>query len=257
MAWDMHEKMHLGPTTEGVAMSSYAKPLFSAAILVMGLSVTGANAGILVSGTNAVGVLGQTVNPTYTIDTSNSPGIDVTQISGWDFELNWEAAALEFKPDASSITVNGIDRSLTDFLAYLEALDTDLYSFEDVTKNLDQASGFYRFSWLDMSFDTAKLLDIGSSTSSILFTAAFEIESGAVIGTQYNITFGADPNQSKLVSVDSQSTFNEAPYESASPAMSVTRRSPTPAPEPGMLGLLLGGMLAYLGAVRLRRSGRG
>ena len=234
-------------------MSSYAKPLFFTAILTIGLSVTDANAGILVSGTNAVGVLGQTVKPTYTIDTSNSPGIDVTQISGWDFELNWEAAALEFKPDASSITVNGIDRSLTDFLAYLEALDTDLDPFEDVTKNLDQASGFYRFSWLDMSLVPAKLLDIGSSASSILFTAAFEIESGAVIGTPYNITFGTDPNPSKLADFN----LNEAPYEPASPAMSVTRRPPTPAPEPGMLGLLLGGMLAYLAAVRLRRSGRG
>jgi hypothetical protein len=239
-------------------MSSYAKPLFSAAILVMGLSVTGANAGILVSGTNKVGVVGQTVYPTYTIDTSNSPGIDVNQISGWDFELNWDPAALEFIPASSTIKVNNVfDGTLTGFLAYLEALDTDFDPFEDVTKNLDQASGVYRFSWLDMSLDTAKLLNIGSSASSILFTAAFEIESGAVIGTPYNITFGTDPNQSKLESVDSQSTLNQAPYESASPAMSVTRRPPTPAPEPGMLGLLLGGMVAYMGAVRLRRSGRG
>ncbi len=235
-------------------MSSYAKPLFFTAILTIGLSVTDANAGILVSGTNAVGVLGQTVNPTYTIDTSNSPGIDVTQISGWDFELNWNAAALEFNPAASSIKVNNVfDGTLPGFLAYLEALDTNFDPVEDVTKNLDQASGFYRFSWLDMSLDPAKLLDIGSSASSILFTAAFEIESGAVIGTPYNITFGTDPNPSKLADFN----LNEAPYESASPAMSVTRRSPTPAPEPGMLGLLLGGMLAYLAAVRLRRSGRG
>jgi hypothetical protein len=242
-------------------MNSHSHPLFAAAVLAIGLSVTGANAGILVSGTNAVGVLGQTVYPTYTIDTFTEatlqPVIDVTQIGVWDFELNWDAAALEFKPADSRITVNGTDRSLTDFLVYLEALDTVFDPIEEVSENLIQSSGFYRFSWADMSLDPLKQLDIGSSASSILFTAAFEIESGADIGTPYNITFGTGPNQSKLVSVDSQSTLNQAPYESASPAMSVTRRLPTPTPEPGMLGLLLGGMVAYLGAVRLRRRGRG
>ena len=155
------------------------------------------------------------------------------------------------------VTVNGIDRSLTDFLAYLEALDTVNDPIEDVIKNLDQAMGFYRFSWLDMSLDTAKQLNIGSSTSSILFTAAFKIESGAVMGTSYDITLGTNPNPSKLVDIN----LEEATYLSASPAMRVTVRSvtpPTPAPEPGMLGLLFVDIAAYgCGAVRLRRQGRG
>ena len=243
-------------------MSCYTKPLFSAVILALGLSVTGANAGILVNGTEATGVLGQTVYPTYTINTfteaASSPVIDVTNISGWDFELNWDAAALEFKPDASRITVNGIDRSLADFLLYLEALDAS--STDDVTENATSlATGFYSFSWLDMNLllgqPPADLLNIGSSTSSILFRAAFEIESDALPGT-YDITFGTTPNPSKLVDIN----LDEASYPPDSTPMRVTVRSvtpPTPAPEPGMLGLLLGGMVAYLGAVRLRRSGRG
>ena len=237
-------------------MSSYTKPLFSAAILALGLSVTGANAGILVKGTEEFGDIGETVYPTYRIDTSTEAVIDVTQIGVWDFELNWNAAALEFKPDASSIRVNGIDRSLTEFLAYLEALDPDPDPFKDVTKNLDQSSGFYRFAWVDLSYESAKQLDIGLGASSILFTAAFEIESGAVPGTSYNITFGTAPTRSMFEDINQV----KASYPSELTPMRVTVRSvtpPTPTPEPGMLGLLLGGMLAYLGAVRLRRSGRG
>jgi hypothetical protein len=260
------KKMHLGLTTEGVAMSSYAKPLFSAAILVMGLSVTGANAGILVSGTNAVGVLGQTVYPTYTIDTFteavSSPVIDVKQISGWDFELNWNPAALEFKPAGSSITVNGINRSLTNFLLYLEALDPDDPDWNPISNvddgETDLTKGKYRFSWFDQSDDPSKLLDIGSSTSSILFTAAFEITSEAVIGTSYDVNFGLDLKRSKLLSWDvSQTYLIHAPYPLDSTDMQVTVKGPTPTPEPGMLVLLLGGMASYLGAVRLRRGGRG
>jgi hypothetical protein len=209
-------------------MSSYAKPLFSTAMLAIGLSVTGVNAGFQLAGTNAEGVLGQTVNPTYTIDTSDSPCIDVTQISGWDFELNWNAAALKFKPPDSRIHVIANSFTLIGFLVYQDALNTNFDPVVEVTKNLDQASGIYRFSWADQSLDTAKLLDIDSSTSSIFFTAAFEIELGAVIGTPYDITFGTGPNQSKLVSVESQFNLIQASYLSASPAMSVTRRSDTP-----------------------------
>jgi hypothetical protein len=228
-------------------------PLFAAAVLAIGLSVTDANAGILVSGTNKVGVVGQTVYPTYTIDTfteaASSPVIDVTQIGVWDFELNWDAAALEFKPDASRITVNEIDRSLTEFLAYLEALDPDDSVWNPVWNPI-LTSGFYRFAWADLSFDPDKQLNIGSSTSSILFTAAFEIESEAVPGTSYDITFGTGLTRSMFVDINEV----KASYPSELTPMRVTVQ---PIPEPGMLGLLLGGMVAYLGAVRLRRSGRG
>jgi hypothetical protein len=258
----MHNKTHIGPTTEGVDMSSYTKPLFSAAILAIGLSVTGANAGILVKGTNADGVFGGLpVKPTFTIDTSDSPEIDVSRIAGLDFELNWDATALTFIPGDSNIKVNGNDYALSAFLNYLEGLDT-ANSDDVVEMPFEPANGVYRFSWTDISYLNSDpnfvphLLDIGTSIESIIFTGAFRIEDSAEIDEPYEITFGTDPNQYKLEDFDLDDFY----YSKASPPMSVTRRSdtpPTPAPEPGMLGLLLGGMVAYLGAVRLRRSGRG
>jgi hypothetical protein len=238
MAQDMHEKMHLGPTTEGVAMSSYAKPLFSAAILVMGLSVTGANAGILVSGTNADGVFGGLpVKPTFTIDTTNMAFAN--NVGGWDFRMSWDEAALDFAPAESTISINGASPApfLTGFLA-------DLEQNSDYFVHSNSGAGTYDFSWLDLSTSTPLVIN------SVTFSGAFQIKSGA-LPRVYEI--GLSNSKGVSMFCDDADPLNCDDYSTAGFSVTVNRAIP----EPGMLGLLLGGMVAYMGAVRLRRSGRG
>ena len=219
-------------------MSSYAKPLFFTAILTIGLSVTYANAVILVSGTNADGVFGgPPVKPTFAIDTTNMAFAN--NVGGWDFRMSWDKAALDFDPDQSTISINGASPApfLTDFLADLE-LNPDYLVLSN------SGAGTYDFSWLDGSFSTPLVID------SVTFTGAFQIKSGALPGV-YEI--GLSNSKGVSMFCDDADPLNCDDYSTAGFSVTVNRAIP----EPGMLGLLLGGMLAYLAAVRLRRSGRG
>lgn len=224
--------------------------LFTALAFVAAMHAPNALAALLVSGTTASGNIGSTANPTFTIDTT-AADFSTSEVGAWDFRLSWNPLALDFDPAASSIVVNGVSRTLSGFLSFLEGLDTDFDPLTDVTANLDQGAGTYQFSWLDLSLDPAKLLDIGSAADSVVFTGAFLIEAGATPGASYDIALAAAGNDSLI----SDTYLDSNSYGLANPAMRVTVNQPqTAIPEPGTFGLLLGGLAAAYTATRLRRK---
>jgi hypothetical protein len=229
-------------------MNSRLSPVLSVTVLALALCSVDARADLMVAvtGTNATGVLGGApVKPTFTINTLGSSAADAGNVGGWDFDLTWDPSALDFDPTNSSIHVNGAaEQSLPDFLTYLESIY--LGPVPDVTVN--QGAGFYSFSWLDNSPSFDHPLAIGVLTDSVVFTGVFTIKSGLA------------ENAQTVISVDGSqfvddTTLQPTPYTMTAPdTMRVTRApKPTPAPEPGVLGLLLGG-LGVLGAARRRRK---
>ncbi len=225
-------------------MNSLVKPLLAAIALTAALHVPTAQASLILTGTSASGNVNDWVAPSFTIDTSGMT-FATNNVGGWDFRMSWDSTALEFNPDQSKISVNGATPAkLTTFLDDLLTLDPDYW----VISNPDVGS--YDFSWID--FGTFTPLTINS----VLFTGAFRIKSGAP-GDVHEIdlfTINLQKNDS-MICDESDPRICDS-YDTA-PGFRVIVNSSQPIPEPGMLVLLLGGMAAYLGAVRLRRGGRG
>ena len=221
-------------------MNSPLRPLFAAAALAMALHAPGSLAGLMVSVTPA-SVVGNSVSFTLSVlDDGVAPEVTLSAIEAWDFKLVWGAAPLTLNKANSKFVIGG--NTYNGF----SGLFAGLFGGANFSETNGVDPDFYTFSWSDLiNFSTLNLVD------GFVFQAVFDIDAGAAPGT-YGINFGEDAVPSGL---SSDFGANQFTYPNAS-----AQRNPTvqvvlnanPAPEPGMLGLLAGG-LGALAAMRLRR----
>lgn len=225
-------------------MSSHLRPVFAAAVLASTLYTPGALAALIVSGSTETATIGTvaTVNPyLHVLDDGATPAeVTLSAIETWDFKLIWGAAPLTLNKANSTFkigatTYNGFSDLFANFLGGANYVEPAA------------GVGEYTFSWADyVNFTT---LDLANGFE---FVAAFDINSGASAGV-YDITFGPVGLESALTSDLGGKGFVYSTVTSGQNPMRVVLNAPTPAPEPGVLGLLLGG-LGVLGATRLRRN---
>jgi hypothetical protein len=227
-------------------MNSHLRPLFAAAALAMALHAPSTLAGLMVSvAPTPATVVGNKVSFTLSVldDGATPTEVTLSAIESWDFKLAWGAAPLTLNKANSKFVIGG--NTYNGF--------SDLFTLFFPPNSLGgenyletSGTGFYTFAWADMTdFNTLNL------ANGFVFDAEFDIDAGAAPGT-YGINFGEDAVPSGL---SSDFGANQFTYPNTS-----VQRNPTvqvvlnahPAPEPGMLGLLVGG-LGALAAMRLRR----
>lgn len=225
-------------------MNSPLRPLFAAAVLATTLYAPGALAALIVSGSTETATIGAvtSVNPHLNVlnDGLSASEVTLSAIETWDFKLVWGAPLTLNKANSTfkigATTYNGF---------------SDLFANFFGGANYDEppvGAGEYRFNWADTTnFST---LDLANGFE---FVAAFDIDSGAAAGS-YDITFGPVGLESALTADTGAMEF---PYSNVSSGQNPMRvilnaAASVPVPEPGVLGLLLGG-LGVMGAARLRR----
>lgn len=239
-------------------MNSLQRNLFAAAALALALAAPAATAGLIVTApayTPNSGYAGDATifQPRLTI---TSDGVtDFQNVYSWDFRVDWNELALVFddtNPGTISFGTGGGDAysgSLTGLVAFMSART----GTSAVGDNLSTAEtdGFYRFHW---ESDASEYADLGAG---IEFTGAFTINPSYVVlvDTAVDFDFSAGGIDSDVVG----QSLNSSPYSgvtNGSP-MRVTVLAPQvqvqPAPEPGMPMLLLGGLVAFFAARRMRR----
>ncbi len=250
-------------------MSSQIRPLFAAVLFAAVLAAPAADAALIVTSPTGTSVSGQRndpVSPSMALsDDGSGPEVDLANIISWNFRLNWDPAVLTFSEAGSFMDFNSLHLSLPDLVDYLNNLDGDPLSIEAVA-GLNAANGTYdlgfaaAIDWNSPNLDYF-VLDLGAGYT---FTTGFTIKGTAPYGVTY-IDFDNDSGAAPLMSsLADASLVNEFLYDDvtdvATPAsrMQVNVLAPTPSgvPEPGVLGLLLGG-LGVLGGARMRRRHRG
>ncbi len=224
-------------------MNSHLRPLFAAAVLASTLYTPGALAALIVSGSTETATIGAvtTVNPyLHVLNDGTTAEVTLSAIETWDFKLIWGAAPLTLNKANSKFkigttTYNGFSGLFTNFFAGANYLESS-------------GVGEYAFSWRD-EVNFTETLNLANGFE---FVAAFDIIPGATAG-DYGITFGPGGLGSALISDSLSKEFTYSMVTPGQEVMSVVlNAAPTPAPEPGVLALLLGG-LGVLGATRLRR----
>ncbi|MDP2433555.1 MAG: PEP-CTERM sorting domain-containing protein [Pseudomonadota bacterium] len=224
-------------------MNSHLRPFIAMATLAVALSSTNADAGLVVTGTTGFGEAGNPAVPNPTMQvTAGDSGVDFSAVVLWDFRLDWDETALTFDPNASTISFGSYSDSLANFVSYMYGYGFGTVYDENLATTV--GDGYFVFGW-DGFFGTPGTVDLGSALN---FSGAFSILPGTPTG-DYAIRF--DPNGPTSVLA---SDFGFGDYGAATPPMQVTVTAPAAIPEPGSLGLLLGGLGAFLGLAALRRK---
>ncbi len=209
------------------------------AALSLALSAATAGAGTLdaVGSTVSGYADGTTVlTPTLTVTRGASSAANFNAVIAWDFRLDWDEAKLQFDPTQAMIAFGsgGADAysdTLANFAAYSGLILDNISSSAN--------DGYLFFSWMGNA-----PIDLGPAVN---FTGAFTIKPGSMPGNSLIV-----PYYNSVASgiTDEDLNGDDYPYPGAEMRVTVLAQ---PAPEPGMLVLLLGGVGAYLGAMRLRR----
>ncbi len=227
-------------------MNTLVPPLFAATVLAFAFSAPSAFAGLLVTGTSASGTAGSAavLHPTMQVAAGDT-GLNFGAVSFWDFRLDWDETSLAFNPNAAIISFDSYSDTLSNFVVYMQGLSIGSVYMENLATT--ESDGYFVFGW-DGSLGTTGTVDLGAA---INFSSAFTILAGTPTG-DYAITF--DPLGAGSFLSDGLAL---ADYSLASPPMQITVTQAVSVPEPGMLGLLLGGLSAFLAAAILHRKTTG
>lgn len=234
-------------------MNSHLRPLFAAAALATALFTPSAFATPVVIGTPDSGSPGDPISVFVTVSDDGSTGFNMNNIWTLDFRLRWDHAALGDLLSTSTMSIDGgAAMNLAALAAYLDAAgDVNYHGEQDdgagPTGFYDGVDGTYYLSWSN-DFMAASGLDFGSGFT---FNAKFNIQPGA--GGNYAIDF-VSKNGTQVSSLGDDS-FGAVLFDYTAvtdPTRPMQVNVPIPAPEPGILALLVGG-LGALGAARLRR----
>ncbi len=183
--------------------------------------------------------------PELTITNDGSVGFNNVYL--WDFILDWDETVLAFDPAASTIAfgaggMHAYSGSLSGVAAHIGTIGVPATANDNSASAA--ADGYYVLNW---ESDGTNFLDLGTA---INFVGAFRILAGATPG-DYLFDFEANGVSSTIIDMNLiDFTYSDVTQGSK---MMIKVDAPTGIPEPAMVGLLLGGLGAYLGALRLRR----
>jgi hypothetical protein len=233
--------MTISLLTEGTVMNFPVRPLFAAASLVVAFVSTSVLANPIVTAppyTPNHGVAGDVVRPQLKITEGTAlDDVDFSVVLAWDFLIDWDETVLEFDPTSSTMSFGaGVIRLLSEVETYLESIGT-------VTST---SNSYYMLSWVS----DGTILDLGTE---INFEGSYRILAGAAPS---DYLFDFEEGLASSINDENGNGFTYSDVTDvtqSAPRMMVTVDAPTVVPEPGMVGLLLGGLGAYLGAMRLRR----
>lgn len=174
----------------------------------------------VVVGTGATAAAGDTVQPTLSFE---FPGL--YELIALDLRFEYDGSQLSFDEAASKVTLDGVLRSLPDFLAFLNTQGSALKNYG--TDGSGQQFG-------DYSFASVNGIQV---TSALLFQPVFHLAPNVAAGTHLPVHFSGElADQSATTSGDAFELSIEI----------------TAVPEPEQWALLAGG-LALTGLVARRR----
>lgn len=233
-------------------MISRISPLFAALVFSAALQAPAAHATLMVSATQETANPGDTVTVSMTVKDDGLSGFNMNEIATWDFRLRWDHTILGDLLGTSTMNIVGAaSMDMAALATYLGGVGTVLHDGKEGAGTVD---GSYYLSW---STDfVSPYLDFDDGTDNgFTFNAMFNVSGSAAPGDYYLDFLPKDGNVNSPSTL-ADSSFSQLDYSDVSSApagrMTVTVNAPTPAPEPGMLGLLLAGIGA-LGAARRRK----
>jgi hypothetical protein len=238
-------------------MNSHLRPLLTAALLLLASVSTGVFATPLVVAptyTPNQGLAGgpTVFKPTLRISDDPNDSIDFQSVYIWEFRLDWDETALTFDPYSVYTTISfgesghahAYSGPLSGVANHLAAIGSPVTAMD----NLSSAAnvGSYILSW---ESDLSTNLNLGTE---INFQGSYTIREGAA-PDDYLFSFIANATWSSIMDSDLEEFKYDDVTQQDAPMM-ITVKAPTPAPEPGMAWLLLGGLGALAVARQRRRS---
>jgi len=237
-------------------MNSRITSLFAALALAAALQAPAAQATAIVSATQVTANPGDTVTVSMTVTDDGTSGFNMNEIATWDFRLRWDHTALGELLGTSTMNIVGAaSMDMAALETYLDAAGDVLHNGKE---NSGAENGTYYLSWLyDVLAVTPTYLDFDNGTiNGFTFNAMFNVSGSAAPG-YYVLDFLPKDGNVNSPSTLADSSFSTLDYgdvtQGGQMKVTVNAPGPTPAPEPGVLALLIGG-LGVLGAARLRRK---
>lgn len=227
-------------------MNSPLRPLVAVAAVVFASVSAGVFANPIVEAPAYTPNHGPAGGPTVfhpTLKITNGGSVDFHNVWIWEFLLDWDPSVLAFDPTnlGTTISFGAYNGLLSGAKTYLAGLGSPVTATDNLATAT--ADGYYALRW---ESDGTTYLDLGAE---IDFQGSYTILVGAA-PADYLFDFEVNSVSSSIVDKDLNS-FSYLDVTQGSRMM--IRVDATPTPEPGMVGLLLGGLGAYLGAMRLRR----
>lgn len=234
-------------------MISRISPLFAALVFSAALQAPAAHAGAIVTATQVTANPGDTVTVSMTVRDDGLSGFNMNEIATWDFRLRWDHTALGDLLGTSTMDIVNVgSMDMAALATYLGGLGTVIHNDKE---NFGAVDGSYYLSWSSDFVSPYPDFDDGTNNG-FTFNAMFAVSGTAAAGDYVLDFVSKDGSQiSSLADSSFLMTLDYSDVNPQTPQMKVTVNAtqPQPAPEPGMLGLLLAGIGA-LGAARLRRK---
>lgn len=231
-------------------MNSRMTPLFAALALAAALQVPVAQAAPIVTATQVTANPGDTVTVSMTVKDDGLTGFNMNEIATWDFRLRWDHAILGDLLGSSTMDIVNVgSMDMAALATYLGGVGAVLHN----DKEGGTEAGTYYLSWSTDFISPYLDFDDGIDNG-FTFNAMFNVSGSAAPG-DYVLDFLS--KDGTLVSSLADSFFfptdDYGDVTTGGQMKVAVNAPPAPAPEPGMLALLLGGIGA-LGLARRRKT---